>query len=56
MNYQRHRMHDVINMVTQRLIEIKRFQAAAELHESIDDAQGECFSRPAKTYGNHSET
>ncbi len=40
MNYQRHRMHDIINAVTERLVGIERFQAAAELHESIDDIQG----------------
>eukprot|EP00798_Chlamydomonas_sp_ICE-L_P014195 gene14195-20165_t len=40
MKYQRHRVHDVINLVTQRLIDIQRYQAAAELHESIDDIQG----------------
>ena len=32
-------MHDVVNIVSQRLQEISRFQAAAELHEGIDDVQ-----------------
>ncbi|MEW5300130.1 MAG: hypothetical protein WDW38_002966 [Sanguina aurantia] len=39
-NYQRHRMHDVVNTVSARLVDIQRFQAAAELHEGIDDVQG----------------
>uniref|UniRef100_A0A7S0YIK8 Intraflagellar transport protein n=1 Tax=Polytomella parva TaxID=51329 RepID=A0A7S0YIK8_9CHLO len=39
-NFQRHRMVDVVNMVSGRLQEIRRHQAAAELHESIDDVQG----------------
>ena len=39
-NYQRHRMKDVVNTVSERLQEIGRHQAAGELHESIDDAQG----------------
>jgi hypothetical protein len=41
MNYQRHRLHDVVGVVSQRLMEIRRFQAAGELHESVDDVQGE---------------
>jgi hypothetical protein len=40
MNYQRHRLHDVIGIVSQRLQEIQRFAAAGELHESVDDVQG----------------
>ncbi|EFJ49307.1 intraflagellar protein IFT172 [Volvox carteri f. nagariensis] len=39
-NYQRHRMKDVVNTVSERLQDIGRHQAAGELHESIDDSQG----------------
>ncbi|KAF5830572.1 intraflagellar protein IFT172 [Dunaliella salina] len=39
-NHQRHRMHDVISAVSLKLQEIGRFQAAADLHESVDDFQG----------------
>mmetsp|Transcript_26109 Transcript_26109/g.57041 ORF Transcript_26109/g.57041 Transcript_26109/m.57041 type:complete len:1764 (+) Transcript_26109:195-5486(+) len=61
MNYQRHRMHDVINVVSQRLSEIQRYQAAAELHESIDDIQGairlycsgQMFDRARQLAGNN---
>lgn len=38
-NYQRHRMKDVVGTVSERLQEIGRHQAAGELHESIDDVQ-----------------
>lgn len=38
---QRHRIHDVIAVVSRKLQEIDRFQAAAELHESVDDIKGE---------------
>lgn len=33
-------MHDVVGLVSQRLQQVGRFQAAAELHEGIDDVQG----------------
>ncbi len=39
-SHQRHRMHDVISVVSQKLLDVGRFQAAADLHESIDDFQG----------------
>lgn len=39
-NYQRHRMKDVVNTVSERLQEIGRHQAAGDLHENIDDSQG----------------
>lgn len=38
-NYQRHRMKEVVNTVSERLQDIGRHQAAGELHESIDDSQ-----------------
>eukprot|EP00955_Chlamydomonas_euryale_P116459 366417-Chlamydomonas_euryale.AAC.27 len=40
MNYQRHRMHDVIAAVSGKLCSSKRHASAGELHESIDDVQG----------------
>jgi intraflagellar transport protein 172 len=33
-------MHDVIGVVSHKLIEIQRYQIAGELHESVDDIQG----------------
>uniref|UniRef100_A0A7S3QV19 Intraflagellar transport protein 172 homolog n=1 Tax=Dunaliella tertiolecta TaxID=3047 RepID=A0A7S3QV19_DUNTE len=39
-SHQRHRMHDVINAASLKLQEVGRFQAAADLHESVDDFQG----------------
>jgi hypothetical protein len=39
-NHQRHRMHDVVGLVSERLVEIGRHQAAAELFEGVDDLQG----------------
>ncbi len=38
--YQKHRQYDVVDLVSRKLVEIGRFQAAGELHESVDDAQG----------------
>ncbi|GMH45662.1 hypothetical protein BSKO_13619 [Bryopsis sp. KO-2023] len=40
MTHQRNRMNHVVATVSQRLISIDRFEAAAELHEGIDDVQG----------------
>ena len=40
MNHQRHRMHEVVGAVSERLLSIGRIQAAAELHEAVDDVQG----------------
>ena len=44
-SYQRHRLHDVVGIVSQRLQEIQRFAAAGELHESVDDVQGGWVNR-----------
>lgn len=59
-DYQRHRMHDVVTIASERLQQAGRFQAAAELHEGIGNAKGthryactvctrtpECFFQPA---------
>jgi hypothetical protein len=40
MRHQRHRMHEVVSAVSERLLSIGRAQAAAELHEAVDDMQG----------------
>ncbi|KAJ9515621.1 hypothetical protein QJQ45_021684, partial [Haematococcus lacustris] len=39
-NFQRHRMHDVISLASSKLQQVGRHQAAAEIHEGIDDVQG----------------
>ncbi len=39
-NFQRHRMHDVVAVVSGKLQDVGRHQAAGELHEGIDDVQG----------------
>lgn len=40
MQHQRHRMHEVVAAVAQRLVGIGRVAAAAELQEGINDVQG----------------
>lgn len=40
MQHQRHRMHEVVAAVAQRLVGIGRVAAAAELQEGINDIQG----------------
>ncbi|GAX77698.1 hypothetical protein CEUSTIGMA_g5141.t1 [Chlamydomonas eustigma] len=61
MNYQRHRLHDVVSKVSQRLVGIQRCQAAGELNESVDDVQGairaycagQLFERARQLAGNN---
>lgn len=40
MKYQRHRAHEVVSEVCKRLMDIQRYESAASLYESIDDAKG----------------
>ncbi len=46
-SFQRHRMHDVVALASSKLQEVGRHQAAGELHEGIDDVQGERARPPA---------
>lgn len=39
-NYQRHRMNEVVREVVQRLVEIERYEAAGTLLKGVDDYQG----------------
>ncbi|CAD7702008.1 unnamed protein product [Ostreobium quekettii] len=40
MTHQRNRLHHVVDTVSHNLMRIGRYEAAAELHEGIDDVQG----------------
>lgn len=40
MTHQRNKLQYVVTTVSQRLISINRFEAAAELHEGIDNVEG----------------
>jgi hypothetical protein len=41
MQYQKHRIFDIVALAATKLQEVGRFEAAGELHESITDPQGE---------------